>query len=183
MVAVFGRARLLVKERWLPLLAAWAFALAPGVGFHASAAGLETLAAGLALLLAFRFLVSGPPGAMDRRTAVALLARAAPTGKGRPSSSLWLVLLCRPGRPSESGVLVFAIPLGAFLLFRWAYFGRLLPNTVAAKMGLDVMTALRLGLAYLLEFAGRNAPVIALGAAGMCWAKRRDARAALAAPP
>lgn len=177
-IAVFGTARLLVKERWLPLLAAWAFALAPGLGFHV-AAGLETLVTGLALLLAFRFLVSAPPGAMDRRTAVALLALALLRPEGVLVFLAWVVLLRRSGRLSASGVLVFAIPFGAFLLFRWAYFGQLLPNSVAAKMGLDVLTALRLGLAYLLEFAGRNAPVIALGAAGMWWTRRRDALAAL----
>ena len=179
-IAVFGTARLLVKERWLPLLAAWAFALAPGVGFHV-AAGLETLVAGLALLLAFVSLVSAPPGAMDPRTAVALLALALLRPEGVLVFLAWMVLLRRSGRRSTAGVLVFTIPFGAFLIFRWAYFGQLVPNSVAAKMGLDALTALRLGLDYLLEFAGRNAPVIALGAAGMWWARRREALAALSA--
>ena len=182
-IALFGTSRLFVEGQWLPLLAAWAFALSPGVGFFI-ASGLETVVAGLTLLLAFRFLVSAPSGAMDGRAAVALLAFALLRPEGVLVFLAWAVLQRRSRPHGSSSALGFAIPFAAFLVFRWTYFGRLLPNSVAAKMGLDILTTLQRGRGYLLEFAAANAPVIALGALGALglWAaRRRDSLAALVA--
>lgn len=51
---------------------------------------------------------------------------------------------------------LFAVPFAAYSLWRWSYFGALVPNTVSAKVGGGLKTSLRDGLGYLLAVWSRT---------------------------
>lgn len=118
------------------------------------------------------------------------LSIAAATG----ALGVWLFLSRRaPGRPERTLALTLALICGAYLVFRWVYFARLLPNTYLAKRSWNfgalqyllgfvrshaapLGVCLALGLVGLTSRATRKAVALALlfllcGAAFACWAR------------
>lgn len=63
---------------------------------------------------------------------------------------------------------------GAHLLFRWQYYGDLVPNTFHAKVALTAAVLGR-GAGYLLEFAGAYLPVLLLAGTGIYALRRTEA--------
>jgi hypothetical protein len=166
--------RLVGGGAW-PVAAMALFVLAPGLGFHI-ASGLETMAATLALLVAFDAFVAQSSLAFNPRAALALLAFAWLRPEGVLVVIGWALLSWRD-TGSRRSLLGLASALTASLLVRWMYFGQLLPNSILAKRGVDFATTMATGGAYLQDFAQLHAPVLVLAGAGLISLPRRAALA------
>jgi hypothetical protein len=75
----------------------------------------------------------------------------------------------RRWRDEARALILAAMPMLAYLVFRLAYYGQIFPNTYYLKAG-DVMAPMR-GLRYLLEGAAWIAPLLGLGALAL-WKAR-----------
>lgn len=73
----------------------------------------------------------------------------------------------------------FALPVVPWTIWRLAYYGYWLPNTVAAKWGMALDHQLGLGLAYLAGFATVHAALLGLAAATAATVLARGRHAAL----
>lgn len=177
LVFVYRLAGRLLPFTSAPCLATWLYASAAVSTGHA-VFGLETslfvalVLAGIDLFL--REEDAGAPPRPPARGALAALARL-------PLSGLVFALaaLTRPEAPLHLGVLtlclgrrlasrrsltrgaLFAAPVLAHLLFRRAYYGAWLPNTLAAKVG-PLDERLRAGWHYLEGYAAHAGPALAL---------------------
>jgi arabinofuranosyltransferase len=165
--------RMAAEEGVVGYLAPALLALSPAFALWA-VMGLETLFYTLLVLLAVTLFLEerGRPW-----RAVASGVAFAAVALTRPEGALFLVATMawralewrRWGRRPELADLarggVFAVCFGAFLLWRVAYYGDLLPNTYYAKAGFGVLGKLR-GAKYLFEFlryhGGAILPVLAL---------------------
>lgn len=149
-------------NRWGPVAAASLVAVNPFVAVW-GAAGLETTMFG-ALLLAMALPLVGVAPSRERFLASSLwallLAMTRPEGVAL-YGVLTATILLSPQRASARqrlslvvpGVLMFVTAGGAYFLWRWHYFGELLPNTYAAKGALS-LTQVVLGASYVVAFFG-----------------------------
>lgn len=116
-----------------------------------------------------------------------LLLRERDRGRGFPFSAVAFGLagLTRPEAPMFIGLpmlflgrgiigrqnvlrgLVFTAIVGAHLLWRHAYYGSWLPNTLSAKTG-DIVQQLRNGRAYFLSYGDHAIPAMLLTVLGVC---------------
>jgi arabinofuranosyltransferase len=78
----------------------------------------------------------------------------------------------RPFRGQDAGrLLLYALPVAAYLLFCWRYYGSIVPNTYTDKVDLGVLAQVVRGWGALAAFAGIHGgwPVVVPLALG-CWA-------------
>jgi arabinofuranosyltransferase len=78
---------------------------------------------------------------------------------------LWLMVLCRSWRDLRAPLLFAAAGLalvGPWTLWRYDYYGYLVPNALAAKSGLDFGWQLHNGWQYLLGFLDAALPLVVL---------------------
>ncbi|APR77677.1 Hypothetical protein A7982_03024 [Minicystis rosea] len=181
----------LAPYRTLPCVATWL--LASTVVFSGYAIfGLETGA--------FVFFVLAGTYLFLRETDATLRPdvepASAPAREGFPWSGVVFALagLTRPEAPMYIGILmlflgrrffskqnilrgvVFAAPIAAHLLFRHAYYGSWVPNTLSAKTG-NLQGQLQAGLGYVNNYLGHAGPVVYLALLGLGLGlakKRRD---------
>ncbi|MWA07870.1 hypothetical protein [Streptomyces sp. BA2] len=196
LVAVASAARSLVSRSWLVTGLA-GFLLAGNVSFVAwMFSGLEgPLYALLATILAALLIraATGVPHAPDVAVASGLLALAA--ALTRPDGAvlagaypLLLLLSLRRGElwprvgAAAMSLAVFTVPYAAFLAWRYAFFGRLAPNTAVAKAqeppDAELFTRTTGGL---LTFMGWGAVLLTAALVGAVLARRTMPRTAMAA--
>ncbi|MFT3765953.1 MAG: hypothetical protein QM820_10615 [Minicystis sp.] len=179
--AIAGR---LLPYRTLPCTATWL--LATSVVFSGYAVfGLETSSfVFLVLAGTHRFLCETAAASADRgwrpipwSGLVFALA-----GLTRPEAPMFIGILALflgrriVGRQNLLRGALFVVPVGAHLLFRRAYYGAWLPNTLAAKTG-DLHAQVHAGWGYLQGYAAHAGPVLLLALAGLWLAvtgARRD---------
>jgi arabinofuranosyltransferase len=188
LVCVVLAARRLSSRSGLAYAGALLVALSPGSAVWA-AGGMET-AMFTCLVTWSVWLVAGGAEAGRLPIAAALLAVAA--ALTRPEGLLVAVALGAATFPGRAGssvtwnrwatwVIVFAALFVPYFLWRWAYFGALLPNTFYAKVGLSGAQATR-GFGYLRDFCAEGGSW--LGAAlplGVIGARRRRSALVLSA--
>jgi arabinofuranosyltransferase len=117
--------------------------------------------------------------APTRRTAMTVAAVVLACTLARPEGVLlfavvWLVAAAgmvrrrRGGRALVTFTLTFGVPLGAYVAWRWGYYGYPLPNTYYAKLSGDPAQLAQRGLRYI-AFAGREMgwPMVLLTALGL----------------
>jgi arabinofuranosyltransferase len=174
LVVIERLAAQLVRRRWLTPLAAFALALNPYFAVHV-ASGLETGLFVLLIGVAYWSLLAG-------RLAWASILLALATMTRPDGAVFWFVAVVyqvtlRPEhRQRVTRVLVtpFLILVGATELWRVAYFGDLLPNSVRAKAGLSLST-LAGGVRYVWAFVDVHGliPLSALIGAAV-WLRRHE---------
>ncbi|MEV5982745.1 hypothetical protein [Streptomyces sp. NPDC052114] len=84
-------------------------------------------------------------------------------------------------RTAALGAAVFLLPYGAFLGWRYALFGRLVPNTAVAKAQQPPTLELFAGTGELLSFAGWTAVLVSAAVVGVVLGRPGPARAGLVA--
>ncbi|MFF3646112.1 hypothetical protein [Streptomyces sp. NPDC002564] len=84
-------------------------------------------------------------------------------------------------RAAALGAAVFLLPYAGFLAWRYATFGRLVPNTAVAKAQEPPTLELFAGTGALLAFAGWTAVLVCAGVTGAVLGRPGPARAALGA--
>jgi arabinofuranosyltransferase len=192
------------RGRLLPLAAALSFLLLPGTVFHALS-GLETIATCLLLLIVATVMRSSQPGrrrAIWLGLALALYSLNRPEGillallmvvaelglrAAGPLASLarrrfhWPTVEDGRSGTLSSGlsvgplVAVYGGVVGLFLLWRIAYYGALIPNSVTAKSGGVTLAILEGGASYLfLRFVCFYAPLLIVATVSVVRADLRD---------
>lgn len=160
----------------LSLLAAMAVAFSGSVAAYGPS-GLETPLFALLLLLALGLVLGG---ALRGGGLVAALATMTRPDGSLVLAALLLWLLLRRAPTHKQRLLYaarFALPAAALLLpwtcWRLWYYGYLIPNSVAAKMGADLGTRLDWGASYLWTFVVTNPlPLVLLAVAALALARR-----------
>jgi len=135
-----------------------AVGLHPGLSTWARG-GLETT--GFALLIALVLIAAAEGRWRLAAIPAGLLAITRPEGVlyWLPLVAFAALMIRRQGRPWRDLLPPVAISLALslpWLLFRWAYFGDLLPNTYYAKMDGVRSAQIERGLSYLSDFAGSS---------------------------
>jgi hypothetical protein len=128
------------------IAAASIVAITSGVALYA-ATGLETVAYGLLLAAAGVALVEGRAIAFAVLTSFAFLTRPEAALLGVVGTGV--LLGRRDRRGALSAVVVFAAIVGPYLVFKWIYFGTIVPNTLLAKQPY-LAFGLRYGVAALV---------------------------------
>jgi hypothetical protein len=182
-VCVVLAARRLTSRPSLAYAGALLVALSPGSAVWA-ASGMET-ALFTSLLTWSVWLVAD--GAEDGRLPIAAALLAVAAAFTRPEGLLLALALVAASFPGRTGsrvtwnrwaiwLIVFAALFLPYFLWRWAYFGALLPNTFYAKVGLSGAQVIR-GLGHLRNFCaeGGSWVVAALPLGALCARRRRPA--------
>lgn len=164
--------RRLTGTHWPACLSTSLFLLTPGLGFHL-ASGLETTAAGLALLVGFYGMVQTDGLRLNATTALGLVAFALLRPEGALLAGAWW-LLTRERRPHPT-FLLFIVPFATWLAFRAWYFGHWLPNSVVAKQGGALPHVLSAGGRYVALWAQMQGVVLMLSLVGLARLPRRQA--------
>jgi hypothetical protein len=169
LIAVYLLSDRIRPFRWIPCIATWLMATSV-VQTGYAVFGLETAFFTCLVLVGLE-----------------LLLRERDAGEGFPWSAIVFGLagLTRPEAPMFIGVAmlflgramfhrqnlvrgaIFAGMIGAHLMWRHAYYGTWLPNTLSAKTG-DLVLQLRAGRAYLSAYAHHALPAMLLTALGVC---------------
>lgn len=159
-------ARRMSPDAWIgfPLVAALVAGFLPGSVFF-SLSGLETTLATLLLAVALMDLVEsrshedGPD--LPWIAAIALLGYALVRTEGVVMwGTLSVAQFATLGRPFVGAPIrrlmvwlgVFLVPFGLYLVWQLWYFGSVIPNTVTAKQGTPIGTAVRQSIPYLHGF-------------------------------
>ena len=137
-----------------------------------STSGLETTFYSALLILAFHIYTRNPSPRRHLATGLILFAAAITRVEGVAFYLMFLtvegiVFLRHRDRPHRERLVCLSVGIGFFLLFlvfRYSYFGYLLPNTYYAKMGGGWAT-IRNGLQYVKEYVLSGA----LGIWGACY--------------
>ena len=79
-------------------------------------------------------------------------------------------------RQSRQAAVIFALLFGAFLVWRLAYYGDIVPNTYHAKVAGGGVQAVLGGARYLIEFGRSYCGPVALGLIGICLVMVRRGR-------
>jgi len=78
----------------------------------------------------------------------------------------WKLVICRSLKERVLGSLMIFVPFSCIVLpwtiWRWTYYGHLIPNSVEAKKGLDFGWQILSGLKYVWQFILQNSPVMIL---------------------
>jgi arabinofuranosyltransferase len=72
-------------------------------------------------------------------------------------------------RHSAAAGLAFGAIVAPWTLWRWLYYGALVPNVLLAKRGMDLDYQLGLGIAYARDFVVANAPLVVVFGVAVAW--------------
>ena len=91
----------------------------------------------------------------------------------------WKLVICRSLKERVLGSLKILVPFSCIVLpwtiWRWTYYGHLIPNSVEAKKGLDIGWQILSGLKYVWQFILQNAPFMTvLGIATLAFIVNRS---------
>ena len=83
-----------------------------------------------------------------------------------PPLAGWILLTRKPLQDRLRHILVVTGSFSALVLpwtlWRWQYYGHLIPNALQAKMGMDIIYQILLGIKYLYEFGLAHAPLLVI---------------------
>jgi hypothetical protein len=103
-----------------------------------------------------------------------LLALTRPEGVVLGTVILLAAFLSRPAGTRQAAVMAFVagflMPFAVYSAWRWGYYGSLVPNSIAAKSGMDTWEILRRSAGYELAFLKTYVPIGGLSLAGIALA-------------